>query len=66
MASSVEELRNCIIAVGKLYDEEQIKDIMSHVKLTFVENFRVFEFLLNEPQQEEIVEREVNSMVKSI
>lgn len=56
----VNELKNQIVQVGKLFDDEQAKDIISHITITFIENYSIYEFVLNESQSEMSINKEVS------
>lgn len=59
---TIEELKTHLCDLSektKLYNDEQIKDILTHLSRTFFENHRVFEFVINEPQSEVVITKEV-------
>lgn len=61
-SANIEEFKTILGELNeksKLFSDDQLKEIISHLLITFFQNNRLFEFVINEPQAEVSITKEV-------
>lgn len=55
----IEDFKNSINQTGKVFDDDQLKSMITFLTRNLVENFRIYKFSLNEDQPEVILNKKV-------